>query len=185
MGRISIPQQVAILGVDNDALLCSFTVPPLSSLNPNAFEVGYTAAKLLHQAMETRDPASGLYKMHTVPPGEIAERASTEVYPFEPDWLSDVLVYIDQNLARPVMATEIFRIAQRSHTAVESVFRKTFGMSVQKYITSTKLKKAQTLLETTDMRVSEVAASTGFMSSQYFCRVYKTYFGTTPGGRRE
>ena len=178
---IAVPQHAAIMGVDNDTLLCSFASPPLSSIDPNAKRIGYAAARLLHRAME--DPAKDKIRpVYRVRPGDLVERASTEFHPVGPAWLSEALVYIDRNMSRPVSAADIVAIAGLSHTSVEKTFRKVFGESAGKYILRTKMNEAQRLIEKGGLSGKEIAARTGFSSPQYFCRTYRSFFGRSPFG---
>lgn len=176
---IRIPQDMVILGVDNDTLLCSFASPSLSSIDPNAKGVGYAAARLLHTAMEGPAERKTRPVFH-VKPGDLVERGSTEFYPVEPVWLSDALVYIDRNLSRPVAVADVIALAGLSHTSVERTFRKVFGESVGKYILRTKMNEAKRLLAKGDLSGKQIAARTGFSSPQYFCRTYHAFFGHAP-----
>lgn len=180
---MDVPRDAAILGVDNDPLLCTFSTPPLSSIDPNSFGVGHAAARLLQAAMDDPPRRKSRPPFH-VSPGELFERASTEHHPVTPAWFSDALVHIDRNMSRPISASDVVRVAGKSSTAVEKRFRAAFGVSVGKYIMSVKMKEAHRLLSNGKMSVKETAAKTGFSSPQYFCRSYKAFYGRSPLGGR-
>ncbi len=180
--EIDVPRDAAILGVDNDPLLCTFSTPPLSSIDPNSFGVGYAAARLLQAAMDD-PPRKKSHPPFRVPPGELFERASTEHHPVTPQWFAEALVHIDRNISRFVSASDVVGVTGKSSTAVERRFRAAFGTSVGKYITSVKMKEAERLLSRGRLSVKEVAAKTGFNSPQYFCRTYRSFFGHAPLGR--
>ncbi|MCK5845553.1 MAG: XylR family transcriptional regulator, partial [Victivallales bacterium] len=93
----SVPADVAILGVDNDTLICSFSTPMLSSIDPNAFELGRAAAECLDMMLDV--PEREICVRHVQPKG-LVTRASTEIYPLDPPWLSDALVFIRRNVVR-------------------------------------------------------------------------------------
>ena len=176
---IDVPRQAAILGTDNDTLLCTFSNPPLSSLDPNAHGVGYAAARLLQTAMDNqlthkRRPT------FRVQPGELYERTSTEHHPITPEWFADALVHIDRNLSRPITAADVIAVTGKSSTAVEKRFRAAFNLSVGRYILTLKMQESARLLSRGNLSVKEVAARTGFNSPQYFCRAYRSYYGHTP-----
>ena len=175
----AVPQDLAILGVDDDTLLCSFATPPLSSINPNARRVGYAAARLLHAALENPAPRK-MRPIYHVAPGDLIERASTEFHPVDPAWLSDALVYIDRNLTRPVSTADLVAHTGVSHTSIEKVFHRFFGMSAGQYILSVKMDAAQRLIGEGQLSGKEIAARTGFSSPQYFCRTYRNFFGHAP-----
>ncbi len=178
---IDVPRDAAILGVDNDPLLCTFSTPPLSSIEPNAFGAGYAAAKILQAAMEN-PPSKKSHPPFHVSPGELFERASTEHHPVTPQWFAEALVHIDRNISRFVSAADVIRVTGKSSTAVEKRFRSAFGMSVGRYIMSLKMKEAQRLLSRGRLSVKEVAARTGFNSPQYFCRSFRAFYGHAPLG---
>lgn len=174
-----VPRDVSILGVDDDTIACSFAEVPISSINPHAFRVGYDAARIL-QALILRPPAVKPHRIHTVKPGEIIERASTEYMPIDPPWLGNALMHIERNMRRPVTAAEIFALSERSGTYVENIFREKLGMSVQAYVTSVKMREARRLLSSPDLRISEISDLCGFTSPQYFCRTFTATFGKSP-----
>ena len=184
---LRVPGDVAILGVDDDTILCSFAEVPTSSIDPNAFQVGYDAARIL-RAMMLHGAARKPHRIRSVRPGRLIERNSTELMPIDPPWLGDILMHIERNMRRPVSASEIFELSGRSSTCVEKVFRSRLHTSVQAYVTSVKMREARRLLADPSLRISEVAYLCGFTSPQYFCRTFTSAFGLNPksfrsGGR--
>ena len=176
---LRIPEDMAILGVDDDTILCSFAEVPTSSIDPNSFQVGYDAARLL-RAMLLRKPAKKLHRIRHVRPGRLIERTSTEFMPVDPPWLGNVLMHIEKNMRRPIPASEIFALSGRSSTFVENVFRDRLRTSVQAYITSVKMREAKRLIADPSLRISEIAYRCGFSSPQYFCRTFTATFGVSP-----
>ena len=178
---IRVPHDLAVLGCDNDNLICLFSTPPLSSINPNAEGVGYAAARVLHTAMQ--DPAAAQTRRHKpfrVHPGELIERTSTEFYPVSPDWLSDLLVFIDRNIAHPISASDVVAHSGRSYPTVEKTFEKAFGETIGRYVMRTKMNEARRLISRGGHSSKEIAALTGFSSPQYFCNAYRRFFGASP-----
>ncbi len=183
---MDVPRDCAILAGDEDPVLCLFADPPISSIDPDPRAVGHTAAERLDAVMsEGRRRRAKRPAVTLVPPGGLAERMSTAFYPISPNWLSDVLAFIDANMYRPIQAAEVFEKAPVSHTVVERTFRKNFGVPVLRYITDKRLDIARKLLRETDMRVFEVAARTGFASTAYFCRTFKQRFARSPKSYRD
>ena len=175
---ISVPEEVAILGVDDDAILCGFTMPTLSSIDPNGFETGREAVRIAREML--RDPkARSMPPQSFVKPLRLIVRESTEVYPIDPPWLSDALVFINRNAANGISAADVFAHVGLSHTTVGSAFRLKLGVSVQDYLSKTRLSEACRLL-LSGASVTDVARRTGFSSVQYFCRVFASVHKMSP-----
>ena len=181
---LRVPEDLAILGVDNDTIACSFAEVPISSIDPNSFEIGRAAARIL-AAMLVRRPAWKRHRIHRVKPGAITERTSTEFMPIDPPWFGQALMHIEKNMRRPISASEIFTLANRSSTFVENIFKDKLGLSVQAYITSVKMREAKRLLADKSLRISEICYACGFSSPQYFSRTFSATYGTNPKKCRE
>ena len=179
---IRIPEDVAILGVDNDELVCNFVTPTLSSIDLNGEKVGETAAALLSQMMADRNLPP---QFVPIKPAGLVERKSTQVYPIDPPWLSDALVFIRSNVARRLTAADVHAHVGRSHTLVSDAFRQALGLTVQQEIQRTRLAEAHRLVTTTGLPLSAVAAQSGFASVQYFCTSFTKAFGKPPSDLRQ
>ncbi|MBQ5794748.1 MAG: helix-turn-helix domain-containing protein [Kiritimatiellae bacterium] len=173
----SVPGEIAILGVDNDPLLCDFSNPTISSIDPNPFEIGYEAAKTLSMWIDRTS-----HKPKDVKPAPIGltERNSTQVFPFPEPWLSDALVYIRRNVSRNLNASEVISMLKLSHTTVEKTFRKRLGTSIRQEIANIRIEEAKRLLEKTSVSLAEVASLSGFSSKSYFTAAFNQATGTTP-----
>jgi LacI family transcriptional regulator len=185
--EIRVPQDVAILGVDDDRILCGFSSPMLSSIDPDAVEIGRQAGELLVTALESQNryPRCSVFKKNIlVSPKQLVERASTEVYPLEPAWLSEVLIFIQRNYMRNISAEDIFRIAKLSHTIVERTFRKVLATTVRKEIIRVRLAEAARLLQSTELSSCKIAALVGFTNPQYFNRSFRIAYKMTPETHR-
>lgn len=182
--KLRIPQDIAILGVDNDTTLCSFAPVPLSSIDPDAFRVGYSAARLLDVQM-LNPPAKRVHTPFLTPPKGIVERESTEIVPEHDEWVSDALMFIEKNAVRGISAADVIARTGKSSTYVERIFRKDLGRSVLERILDVKMEVARELLRTTDLQIKAVAARAGFSSPQYFCRSFLAATGMTPKTYRE
>ena len=175
---LSVPQEVAILGVDDDAILCGFTLPTLSSIDPNAFETGRQAVRIAlamsQDPMARRSPPKVRIK-----PLRLVVRESTEVYPVDPPWLAEALVYICRNAAHGITAADVLAQVGLSHTTVGATFRRKLGVSVQELLMRKRLEEACRLLRS-GLSVTDVARKSGFSSVQYFCRAFAAVHKLTP-----
>ncbi|MBR0056041.1 MAG: DNA-binding transcriptional regulator [Kiritimatiellae bacterium] len=203
---IDVPHDVAILGCDNDKVLCNFANPPLSSIDTDALSLGRQAAQLLDALMSGSDgaiakPKAGIRdgriphlnltngsngKKQGVPaavlhsPLRVIERASTDFYQVRTPWLSDALVHIRRHVGGGLNATELCRHLGYSHTTVNKVFRAELGETVKQCLMRQRMERACRLLRETDRTAASIAASCGYPSAQYFAHVFAAKFHTTP-----
>lgn len=178
---IDIPREMAILGADNDTLLCTFTNPPLSSIDTNPSEIGMKAGKMLAERL------SGLRSGHEtvlVSPKRIVPRQSSETYALGIPWLSDALVHIHRHLADGITADDVTAFLGYSHTTVNNAFRSEFGRSIRQEIIHLKLERACRLLKETKLSAAAIAAECGYPNAQYFSRAFTASFGAPPDAWR-
>jgi LacI family transcriptional regulator len=178
---LDVPRDVAVMGVDNDRILCGFSDPMLSSVDPDAYRIGWIGARHLYELMtHTRNFVRHLL----VEPKHVVERASTETDPVEPLWLSEALRFIRQNLAAGVNAEEVIRHVGLSHTQVEKTFARVLGCTVHREIARLRMREACRLLAETTCSAAEVSKLAGFSSPQYFNRLFSRQFGVPPAAYR-
>ena len=177
---LAVPGDVAVLGIDNDTLVCNFATPTLSSIDPDAESIGRSAAEMLSDALRRR---SASRSARIVKPKGLVARDSTETFPVKPAWLSDALVFIRRNVGR-VRASDVYAAVGRSHTRVDAAFRDRLGTTVQAELRRVALDEAQRLLETTALPVADIAARTGFSTLQYFSNVFAASRGHAPTRHR-
>ncbi len=178
--KIDVPHEVAVLGVDNDKVLCTFSNPPLSSIDTDPFTLGQTAAGMLAEILANKGhPKKVLHR-----PRGVVERHSTESYPLNTPWLSDALVYIRRNLGRGVSAGDVIKHLGYSHTAVNNAFRREIGSSIQQEIIRQRRELSCRMLKETKMTAAEIASACGYPSAQYFAHQFAHHFGTTPNAWR-
>ena len=176
---IDVPHEVAILGLDNDVLVCGFSKPMISSIDPNTVEIGRVAMRTLMELIDNprlaRKPI-----VRQVNPAGVVERASTEVYPINPPWLSDALIFIRKHVQDRLTASDVYAYLKRSHTAVDAAFQKVLNQTVQHAISESRLEAARHLLLTTELPIARIAALCGFASQEYFSRSFSIVVGMPP-----
>ena len=181
---LAVPEDVAILGVDDDPIYCMFSTPRLSSIDPDATAIGKAAAETLLQMLDDAKAAANPPCL-TIPPKGIVERTSTDAYPNAPRWFADAVSFIRDNAARGISASDVFRHVGFSRTLVERTFRDCGPASVQKLIMEARIDEAKRILSTTSLPVKEVASLSGFSSSEYLSRAFTTATGLSPSAWRE
>lgn len=174
---IAVPREVAVLGCDDDTMLCTFATPPLSSIDTDAVSLGREAAKMLDTMLASGGTRadSALHR-----PRRVVERATTDFYQVRTPWLSDALVHIRRHLGDGLNAEELCRHLGYSHTTVNKAFRSELGASVKGEILRQRLERACRLLRETDRTAAAIAAECGYSSAQYFAHVFVARFSTTP-----
>ena len=177
----SVPRDVAVLGVDDDPILCLFASPRLSSIDTDSMETGRAAARALARMLDAPGDAPRIL----VAPRGVASRASTDCWPGAPDWLPTILAWIEDHADRNLSARDIFERAGYSRTLVERVFREKLGTTVQKKIAEARIATAKRLLSETTHPLAEIARASGFSSPGYFSRTFSAATGLAPTAWRE
>ena len=177
MYNIDIPGDIAVLGVDNDNLLCNISDPALSSIELDVENGGYEVGKLLHQFIEKKitAPADVIIK-----PVRIVSRGSTERFAVSDKYIGQVLSYIDENYCNPLSVDDLIRIIPYSRRVLEKKFKSETGMSVYQYIQQQRIEKFAALLITTDLPLAEAAADAGFPDYKNVSRIFVKMKEMTP-----
>jgi LacI family transcriptional regulator len=179
--ELKVPEEVAVLGVDDDALLYEICAPPLSSIIPNIEEIGYEAAALLDQLMNNkRTPASERF----IPPLGIATRHSTDVMSVGDPEFAAAVRFIRENACHGVTVADVFNHVSLSRSTLERRFRSYLGRSPQAEIRAIQIARAERLLAETDHAIQRIAELVGFEHTEYFNVVFKREAGQTPGEYR-
>ncbi|MDO5553976.1 MAG: XylR family transcriptional regulator [Planctomycetia bacterium] len=174
---IVIPDELAVLGVNNDVHLCNILSPSLSSIDQNAQRIGYEAARLLDRRMKNPD-------IPRVPvltqPSRVITRKSTETLVVEDPDILHAIRFIREFAMQGIRVTDVLNEVQISNKSLERWFRKLFGHTPEKEIIKTKLRHAAELLTNTTYPTREIADMSGFSSEQYFVQVFRREMGITP-----
>ena len=178
---IAVPTEISICGVDNDPVLCSFLSPRLTSIDPDAHKVGAEAAAALAGLMgETGYLQRKPGEIVSIPPKGIVTRMSSTIFPVDPPWLCDALMYIRRHTCEHLTSSEICAFVQKSNSTVNNAFRSKLNTTVQKEIAAARLEVARTLLIGTNLSIREIATRSGFASAEYFCRCFSQAYGCSP-----
>lgn len=177
MYNIDIPGDIAVLGVDNDNLLCNISDPSLSSIELDVENGGYEVGKLLHQFIEKKitAPVDVIIK-----PVRIVARGSTERFAVSDKYIGQVLDYIDENYRNPLSVDDLIRIIPYSRRVLEKKFKGETGISVYQYIQQQRIDRFASLLITTDLPLVEAAANAGFTDYKNISRIFVKMKGMTP-----
>lgn len=179
---IAVPDEVAIIGIDNDTLGQHLTRIELSSVSQGTAEMGRRAAQLLHQAL-SGSPVRGVRVV--VPPANVHPRASTARDVQHTPAVMRALYYIRQYACQGIRTDQVAQMVGMSRSSLEMYFRRELKRSVHDQILQHKLAHCFELLTHTDTGIAEVARASGFSSVQYLNTVFRRELGSTPAVWRE
>lgn len=169
-----IPAQIAVVGSNNDEILCQLASPPLSSVDESATSVGYHAAEMLQTLMT----GGSLQARHLrVPPAGLRVRTSSDRLPQGPDDLTRALSFIREHAGEPIGVPDVLRHVMVSRRTLETLFRKITGNSIYHEIRRIHIERACELLRDTSAPILEVARQCGFQSLQRFEANFREFAG--------
>jgi len=176
-----VPNEIAILGVDNDELLCELTSPPLSSVFPNAPRAGYEAAELLNRIMEGQKIGP---KAHRIAPLGVKVRQSTDVLAIDDRVIARALQFIREQACTGINVDDLLRAVPLSRRVLEQRFQRLLGRTPREEILNVRLNRAKQFLAETDLSLAQIAERTGFEHVEYLSVVFKRETGVTPSSYR-
>lgn len=174
---LSVPEEVAVLGVDNDELLCELSPQPLSSIDPNPRRCGWIAAEFLDQMMSGHRPSP---MTQIVSPIGISTRQSTDVFAMEDVNLVKALRFIREHACRGISVDDVAKSAGLARRTMEAKFKKMLERSPHEEIIRVQVQRAQRLLLHTNLAVALIAERTGFDNPEYFSVAFKRVTGMPP-----
>lgn len=176
-----VPQDVAVLGVDDDEWQTLLARTPISSIDPNARLIGQTAARLLDQLMQGPTPETTFID---VPPRGVIVRQSTDMIASSDLLVARAAEYVRQHLTRDVRVEDLVKALGVSRRSLEVRVRKSLGWSPQQLIWQSRVDLARTLLLQRDLLLKDVVRRCGFVNQTRFNVVFKRVSGMTPGAYR-
>jgi LacI family transcriptional regulator len=178
---VGVPEEVAVVGAEDDETLCSMASPPMSSVRYNLERTGFEAAALLDRLMRGR-PAGPLPLL--IPPLGVVTRQSSDVVAVEDETLAAALRFIRENACAGAGVEDVLAAVPLSRSTLERGMRREIGRSPHAEIRRVRLTAARRLLVETDLPLAAVAARSGFRSAPQLCEAFRQAFGRTPGEER-
>ncbi len=175
---VSVPDEVAVIGVDNDEVLCNLSYPPLSSVEPDARQIGYQAAALLERMMQGEPgPTAKIF----VPPRGVVARASTDGLAIADRHVAAALRFIRENACNGLDVREVLAQVPLSRSTLERRFHQYLGRSPKEEIIRVRLGRVKQLLAETDYTLAAIARRTGFRYVEHLSTLFAQKVGQTPG----
>jgi LacI family transcriptional regulator len=169
--ELEVPDEVAVIGVDNDPFLCNLCTPPLSSIDIDPERIGYEAAR--HLASMMNGSAAPKEPIMLGPPRGVTARQSTDMLAIEDEEVASAIRFIRENAAGGITVLDVLERARRSPSTLERRIKRLLGRTIKGEITRVKLARARTLLVETELPVSKIALRCGFSEPRYFCEVFR------------
>jgi LacI family transcriptional regulator len=177
-----VPEEVAVLGANNDSIRCELSYPPLSSVATNAFQSGYRAAEILEAMINRQKPVATDQRIEAL---GVVTRPSSDMLAIDDKNVATALSFIRERACKGISVDEVLKHAFASRSQLEKKFRRHLGRSPQAEIRRVQVAKIRQLLLETDYPLKEIAELAGFEHVEYMCVVFKRLTGDSPGGYRK
>jgi LacI family transcriptional regulator len=180
---IRVPYDIAVVGVDDNPVICNSCNPPLTSVRPNSHEIGFRAAELLNHMMAR--PAKKAQRV-LVEPIRISERGSTDTIAVDDPTLQKAIDYIHSNFQSTINVANVARTLGVSRRWLASLFNEQFGKTPHDYLADIRIRWAKELLAQLPLlTLKDVARRCGFASTDRLNKVFKRVTGSSPRKFRE
>lgn len=182
--ELLVPEQISVLGVDNDPYLCTLSTPPVSSVAVDAPAIGFRAADLLDRMINTRRKEKHAVET-LISSKEVVVRASTDIFAIEDTIVADALGNISDEACTGLSVDDVVSTTPLCRTLLERRFKQSLGRTIYEEILRVKLERACSLLRETDLPLEEIAEVSGFQSSAYLSQVFRRELDISPGKWRK
>jgi LacI family transcriptional regulator len=182
LAGIQVPDEVAVIGVDNDEMLCQLSHPPLSSVESGARRVGHEAAALLDRLMSGKRPPR---RKFIVDPEGVVTRQSTDVLAVDDGEVARAVALIRSNATGGITTQEVCDALKLSRSMLEARFKRAMGRTLFAEIRRVQLHRAESLVRESDLTLKQIAAQSGFGSVQHMTTLFAARFGSPPAAYRK
>jgi LacI family transcriptional regulator len=179
--QIEVPKEIAVIGVDNDSLLCDLASPPLTSVALNAERGGFEAAQALDNLMSGRVTTP---QRIVVEPLYVVSRHSTDIFVLDDQEVTAALHYIWDHSGEPIRVDQVAASVGLSRRMLEIRFRSALGRSLNDEVQRAHLEAAKRLLTETDWPMDKVALASGYSGASYLCSLFQRLVAITPAEYR-
>jgi LacI family transcriptional regulator len=175
---LQVPEQIAVIGVDNEQVICEHAFTTLTSVARNDQLEGYRAAAMLNRLLHGKRVS---FEEDPIPPLQVVERESTATFAVSDSRLRQALSYLHQHIEKPITIDQITEHAGVSRRWLEYAFRDVLGETPYQYLRRQRLSLARRLLaEDPGAKVYSIAQQTGFSSAKQLAIAFQQDFGMSP-----
>ncbi len=179
--NVAIPEEVAVVGVGSDEVVCELANPPLSSVSLNAWRMGYEAASLLDILMKG---GTAPFDELLIPPLDITVRRSSDVTAVMDPLVATSVRFIREHVSSGINVEDVLAHVGISRTSLQKRFRVALKKSIHDVLMDARLARVKELLAETPLPIDVVAERSGFRHAEYMSSTFKERTGWTPGGYR-
>ena len=176
VANVFVPEELAIIGVDNDELICNLTTPPLSSVAVNKEKAGYEAAAIMDKMLR----GEKIQECIIAPAKYVVTRESTDITSITDPEINKALKFISEHNNRPLQVNEVVEAVCISRRILEKRFRKILGRSLHKEIRRIHIREICQMLLDTNLTVAEIAERLHHTSDKHFSRYFQREKGISP-----
>ena len=178
IAELRVPDDVAVIGVDNDELICDLTAPPMSSIALSHETAGYRAAQLLDAMMAGKKVDSKI--IIPLEASHVVVRQSTDVLAIEDPELASAVRFIRLHSNEAIQVSDVVDNVTVSRRVLERRFRRVFKRSVHDEIRRVRVERVARMLLETDLSISQIALDLGYPSDKHVARYFRKEKGMTP-----
>jgi LacI family transcriptional regulator len=178
----SIPDQMAVIGVGNEMMICNSIKPTLSSIEMGYRKCGYEAASMLDCLMNGEKLVGDLFRL--APPRELVLRSSTDAYAVEDMAIARALVFMSENSQDKISVTDIAKAAGIGRQSLEHRFRKQMNRTINDELIRLRVSRMKRLLVETKITIGEISDRVGFGTTANMHVMFRRITGMTPNSYR-
>ena len=178
---IAIPDELAVIGVDDDRLICELTTPPLSSVVPSAYRIGYMAVEMLSKMMHGETIVEETIQISA---SSVVNRASTDLLAIDDAEIVAALKFIRENAGKGISVDDVAAAVNMSRSTLDRRFARHTSTTAKNEITKIRVERVMRLLADTEYTLTEIADLTGYSNVEYLSTMFKQHTGETPGQYR-
>ena len=175
--HVKVPQEAAVVGVENDEAMCELADVPMSSIDPNGRRIGFEAAAALDELMNGHRLEN---KLVEVPPAGLVVRSSSDVLAIPDEEVANAMRYMQAHACDPMRVEDMMGVLKVSRRTLEKRFRTIVGRTLHDEIRRLQFERARKLLSETDLRIPQVATKCGFRDPKRFTTLFREEFGAPP-----
>jgi LacI family transcriptional regulator len=175
--KLHVPQDLAVIGVNNDEALCGLTHPPLASIDRNGRTVGYEAAALLDRLLAGQDAPEEILR---IPPSGVIERESADLLASDDEDVRRAIAFIRRSACQGAGVREVLKNVVTSRRSLDRKFSRILGHTVEQELWRVRLEHARMLLTETDWPILRIAVASGFATDAHFSRRFRGHTGLSP-----